>query len=654
METTYYKEISEAIMIRMVEEKLLELFKEGKINGTVHTCVGQEFTGIAVSKFLNEKDYVISNHRGHGHYISRTKDIEGLIFEIMGKKAGCSGGIGGSQHLFNKNYLSNGVQGGMAPVATGIAFANKTNNDNSISVIYIGDGTLGQGILYESFNIASLWGTPVLFVLENNKIAQTTSFLQNFSGDIEDRAKGFGLDYFETETSNLEDLFYTVEKAVINTRECRSTLIQINTTRLNSHSKGDDNRSMEYIQEINNKDIINKFSINHPEEFKKIQKEANDKISKIIERAISEDNLNCDFNSKVEKNKSEIQFNELDTFSNKRHNELIYIAFKENMSVNEKIILLGEDIESANKFNPGEYGGAFKVTKDLSLLFPSRVKNTPISESAIVGISNGLALKGYRPIVEIMFGDFLTLTLDQILQHTSKFYRMYNKSVKCPIVIRTPMGGYRGYGPTHSQSIEKYFLGIQDFHVVVLNHLIDPKIIYDKILCQDTFPFLVIENKILYTTIQSKVEIFGYKFEYSNEEFPTVRITPKERKPDLTILCYGGMLLEVQNILHELFFEEEILCEVLSPTKLFPFDSKSLSNSVNYTKKILIIEEGSSFASFGSEVICEILKETKTSFNIRRISNNGIIPSSMDAEKATLPNKNKIIESIKELIDESN
>ena len=207
----YYKT---AILIRSVEEKLLELFNAGKINGTVHTCVGQEFSAIAISSALGKDDYVFSNHRGHGHYIARTNDVEGLIAELMGKKCGSSGGFGGSQHLINTNYLSNGIQGGMTPIACGVALANKLRNNKNISVVFIGDGTLGEGILYETLNIASLWNCPVLFVLENNQYAQSSSFKNNFSGTVRERIEGFNVKYLKTDTWNLDDLLKKTDEIV--------------------------------------------------------------------------------------------------------------------------------------------------------------------------------------------------------------------------------------------------------------------------------------------------------------------------------------------------------------------------------------------------------------------------------------------------------
>ena len=153
--------------------------------------------------------------------------------------------------------------------------------------------------------------------------------------------------------------------------------------------------------------------------------------------------------------------------------------------------MIGEDIRSP-------YGGAFKVTKGLSDHFPDRVFNAPISEASIVGMGNGLALHGHLPVCEIMFGDFMTLACDQFINHASKFRRMYNQQVTVPIVIRTPMGGGRGYGPTHSQSLEKHFMGVPHTQCLALHERISPEIVYNRLFDSIDRPTLVIENKLLY------------------------------------------------------------------------------------------------------------------------------------------------------------
>ena len=134
----------------------------------------------------------------------------------------------------------------------------------------------------------------------------------------------------------------------------------------------------------------------------------------------------------------------------------------------------------------------------MSLTFPGRVRNTPISEAAIVGIGNGLALAGMHPVCEIMFGDFMTLAADQIINHASKFKWMYNDQATVPTVIRTPMGGRRGYGATHSQCLEKHFLGLPGTRVLALNPRYDPYLVYDRLFATIDRPTIVIENKIMY------------------------------------------------------------------------------------------------------------------------------------------------------------
>lgn len=185
--------LEKALGIRMFEERLLKLFGEGRLFGTVHTCIGQEWTGVALAEHLAPADVVFSNHRCHGHYLARTGNYLGLFAEIMGREDGICRGRGGSQHICDANVFSNGIQGGIVPVACGIAYSKLLQGGSDIAVVFVGDGTLGEGAFYESLNIASLWGLPLLIVLENNLYAQSTSQMQTLSGDIEARAKAFDI-----------------------------------------------------------------------------------------------------------------------------------------------------------------------------------------------------------------------------------------------------------------------------------------------------------------------------------------------------------------------------------------------------------------------------------------------------------------------------
>ncbi len=242
-------------LIREFEQLLLKLFGQGKLNGTVHTCVGQELIPVLLSSFITTDDTFFSNHRGHGHYIAKTGDVKGLLAEVMGKTTGCSGGYGGSQHLYQeKSFYSNGIQGGMAPIAAGYAFSKKISNKAGISVSFLGDGTLGEGTVYETLNCAAIYKLPVLFVLEHNGYAQSTSSKQTFAGSSEKRFEGFGLNYFKGDIWNEEELQKSFESAVNSARNYEPSVIEVSCYRLNSHSKGDDNRSEQEINEYNQKE----------------------------------------------------------------------------------------------------------------------------------------------------------------------------------------------------------------------------------------------------------------------------------------------------------------------------------------------------------------------------------------------------------------
>jgi len=200
-------EFEQAFLIRAFEQKLLGLFSEGKLFGTVHTCIGQEFSGLAVCRNLQDGDLIFTNHRGHGHFLARTGDVNGLMAEIMGRKTGVCGGRGGSQHICSQGVFSNGVQGGIVPVSAGLALAQKLAKRGNIVAVFIGDGTLGEGVVYEAFNIASKWELPLLIALENNLYAQSTAQRQTLAGDICQRAEAFGIHSLMADTWALDGLF---------------------------------------------------------------------------------------------------------------------------------------------------------------------------------------------------------------------------------------------------------------------------------------------------------------------------------------------------------------------------------------------------------------------------------------------------------------
>ena len=428
-----HKIIKEALLIRRVEETFLELFSKGKLNGTVHTCVGQEFSAVAFAGQLKKSDFIFSNHRCHGHYLSFTQDCYGLMAELLGKKSGTSGGVGSSQHLCYDNFYSNGIQGGIVPVAAGFALSNKLLKNKNIGIVFIGDGTLGEGVLYETMNIISKWEIPLMIVCENNFYAQSTPQSVNLAGDILKRADAFGIKTFKSDTWDVENIMGQAKESINYVRETGKPVFHlVETYRLNAHSKGDDDRDKVEIDQYIAKDFLCNFAKEDNEMYNKYLHQINEKINAVLLEVEKDTDLALDDYFKPVIETQSDKWAEIKN-ENKRQVELLNHFFNEKMGQDEKTVFLGEDVLSP-------YGGAFKVAKNLSFNFPERVFSTPISEAALVGISNGLALSGFKPYAEIMFGDFATLAMDQIINHASKFHHMYNGKATCPVVVRTPMG----------------------------------------------------------------------------------------------------------------------------------------------------------------------------------------------------------------------
>lgn len=329
--------------------------------------------------------------------------------------------------------------------------------------------------------------------------------------------------------------------------------------------------------------------------------------------------------------------------------KLINQAYHEIFESDERTLLIGEDI-----LDP--YGGAFKVSKGLSDKYPDRVYTTPISEAGIVGIANGMALKGLYPIVEIMFGDFITLTFDQIVNYLTKFKGMYDDQVDPHVVIRTPMGGYRGYGPTHSQSLEKHFLGVPNLSIFALSHLGPIDELLKNAVLKQRGPVLLIENKMLYGYDNNEIEDnrikdFSADLFWNDEVSYTLTLKiDSSAKADYTVVTYGGTTPFVMDAVREVFLEEELNGEILVLSSLNQIDLTSIEKSLKDSGKIVVVEEGMEGSTFGDYLISSLMSNTSLLLKEKPLmisAKSGIIPSNKEDEIQFLPNaediQNKII-----------
>ena len=332
--------------------------------------------------------------------------------------------------------------------------------------------------------------------------------------------------------------------------------------------------------------------------------------------------------------------------------ESLNLSLHEMMADSQNVVLIGEDL-----MDP--YGGAFKVSKGLSTNFPLQVLSTPISEHAIVGAAIGMSLRGLTPIVEIMFGDFITLCVDQIVNHAAKYHWMYNELVSVPIVIRIPMGGGRGYGPTHSQSLESLFMSVSGLKICAPSIFHDPGYFLKQSVLHEKLPILFIEDKISYSknlqidqdTMAANLQRKTLSLDGINE---TVLISPyMDENADVLIITYGGMTEMAANSALKLFIEYEILVHVISFSMIRPIPIDDALFFASQTGRIIVLEEGNTIGGWGSEVASQLQEKAFFSL-LKPIQRLGAldtpIPSASLLERETLPSEEKLIKLVRNLM----
>lgn len=310
----------------------------------------------------------------------------------------------------------------------------------------------------------------------------------------------------------------------------------------------------------------------------------------------------------------------------------------EKLLVDPKCFLLGEDVEEP-------YGGAYTITKGMSTKYPGKVLNTPMSEQGFTGMGVGMALAGYKPIIEIMFGDFSTLIMDQILNHASKFVEGFEKQLH--LVVRDPMGGYRGYGATHSQSLEKLFVGLPHIAVITPSVLHEPGDLLIKSMNLGV-PVIFAENKLDYTRKMFQAEKIADAFEikYHGGDFPIAEAGFPDEEAEVTIISYGGLIYPLLNMMYDLYMEEEVAVRLLDVSSLSPMDFDLIYSLVKDDQKILTVEEGHIPFGIGDGIISNLVQRgIQTHFKCIGAKQH-IIGTSKEAEALALPQ----MEDIKELI----
>lgn len=641
--------------IRCFEQTLLELFAAGKLYGTTHTCIGQEACAVSLYANLDPgKDVAFSNHRCHGHYLAFDGEPEILLSEIMGKQGGVCGGRGGSQHLCNGHFFSQGIQGAGVPIAVGCAYFKKSKGLPGIVVCHIGDGTLGQGVVYESLNMAGVLDVPFLLMLEHNGVAQSTDTSRTTAGDIVKRLGGFGIPVDRREAADPLPLARHMEEVVAYVRGGKPFIQILDTYRLMAHSKGDDNRPQDQVKAAWKRDWFDSLLRQKDPEVTRAWDAAKAKTTRAVaaaeKAAVAElgdasplalpPTASCSSSSDLAAKPEQTD----------RVNQLLNRALDSLLAAEPGVQLLGEDIADG-------YGGAFKVTQGLSTKYPHRVFSTPISEAALVGLANGWAIQGGHPIVEIMFADFAALATDQIINQAAKMFFLYNGQVTVPITIRLVSGGYRGYGATHSQCSEYLYSGIPGLKVVALSRRHDPGKLL-SMAAMDPSPVIFVENKALYAQRPIAEAPAGMRFIpvpcAGPGEYPMLQYTSAEgpRAADVTLVTYGGMTDMAEQVMESLLLQEEIDFDYFVLSGLDPVSIEPLQESVRRTGTFVFVEETHVSCGIGAAWLARVAESVDQPFRARRVGAKPLpIPSARNIERQVLPSSQDILAAILEVLD---
>jgi 2-oxoisovalerate dehydrogenase E1 component len=534
----------------------------------------------------------------------------------------------------------------MTAIGVGQALARRLRGENGIVAIVIGDGTLGEGLLYESLNLASIWKTPVLFVVENNGIAQTTPTSDTIGGgSILARGAAFGLETWRCNDAD-PDFFREVQHVVEHVRERRMPgFLVIDTMRLGPHSKGDDLRDNEEMQAIRERDPLARLGDRLPASLKHEIDRATHSFIAAVEQAAHASP------------EARYRIRPVHLFTQAPAPELppaapapqegnvrsvLNSSLRKLLTEDPRVVLLGEDMHDP-------YGGAFKVTAGLSSDFPARVISTPISEAGVVGSSIGLALAGFRPIAEIMFADFVTLAMDQLYNHAVKFPGMF-PGAEVPLVVRTPSGGRRGYGPTHSQSPENLLAGVPGLTVVFPSHRHQAGVLLERAVVSWPYPTVFFEHKLVYglpCDAASYREASADAADAAAGLFPT--LISGSRHPDLTLVGYGGILPILEKVA-AMLEEDELDVEIIVPSLLAPLPRHTLTALLRARERILVVEEGHAEYGFAAELGAALLEAGHNGRFVRVGTPPVPVPAARSLEADVIPSEEYILEKAISLV----
>ncbi len=634
---------------RMIEEKMLILLRQGKI-GKWFSGIGQEAISVGTAMAMQSDEYILPMHRNLGVFTSRNVPLDRLLGQFQGKAIGFTKGRDRSFHFGTQEYKIVGMISHLGPqmaLADGIALANTLENKNKATLVFTGDGATSEGDFHEALNVAAVWNLPVIFIIENNGYGLSTPVSEQYKCErLADRGIGYGIESLQIDGNNILEVYSTIDKYAKDVRNNpRPILIECMTFRMRGHEEASGTKYVpkELFEIWAEKDPVENFERYLIEQEIIDEDYANDiryqfkkEIDQAIEIAFNEPDIEPDTLTEIRDMYAPYEYQEIkpnsENKTEKRYIDAITDALRQGMQRHKNFVLMGQDI--------AEYGGAFKITQGFVDEFgKTRVRNTPLCESAIVGTGLGLSINGYKSMVEMQFADFVTEGFNQIINNLAKTH--YRWGQNADVIVRMPTGAGTGAGPFHSQSNEAWFTKTPGLKVVYPATPSDAKGLLASAI-EDPNPVIYFEHKFLYRGISEEIYDDYYTIEIGKAK--TV-----QEGTSMSIITYG---LGVHWAIEYCKNNPNESIEIIDLRSLQPWDVEAVETTVKKTGRALILHEDTLTNGFGAEISAHIAEHCFQYLDapiIRCASLDTAIPMSKALEDNFLANA-RLEDAVKKLL----
>ena len=622
---------------RLIEEKMLILLRQGKVSKWF-SGIGQEAISVGSTLALDADEYILPLHRNLGVFTGREVPLGRLFAQWQGKCTGYTKGRDRSFHFGTNEHHIVGMISHLGPqlaVAGGIALADVLDKNPKVTVTYSGDGGASEGDFHEALNVAAVWQLPVIFIIENNGYGLSTPSNEQFRfKSFVDKGPAYGMEAVQVDGNNVLEVYTTIKRLAEDLRQNpRPVLVEALTFRMRGHEEASGTKYVpqSLMEEWAAKDPVEnyeKWLLDEGILTETAKHGIREKIKAAIEAGLQEADAEPMPTADIQEEIADMYQPFVAPVTDapkdavapeKRFIDAIQEGMKQSMERYPELVLMGQDI--------ADYGGVFKITEGFVAEFgKARVRNTPLCESAIVGIGLGLSIKRKKAMVEMQFADFVTCGFNQIVNNLAKSH--YRWGQNADVVVRMPTGAGSAAGPFHSQSNEAWFTHVPGLKVVYPSNPHDAK----GLLCaafEDPNPVLYFEHKMLYRSLTGPVPEAYYTT-------PIGQAALAAEGNELSIITYGMGVRWALQTCQDL----GVSADILDLRTLLPWDQEAVRKTVEKNGRVLILHEDTMTGGIGGEIAAWIGENCFEHLDapVRRVASlDTAIPFAPALEAAFLP-----------------